>query len=164
MISSTDSMMRSSGSLSARAMSGYRRRLRSSKCSSTISTDTGSGFGSALSWMSRHSWMERAATPGGSKACTMATTLRTSSTVVWQRCLAAQRLRGRRRRHVGRRLAVRLLGRLGLHFLEQRIFEELFLHDFLELEGAELQQLDGLLQQRSHDDPLALSQGESGFH
>ena len=85
MISSTDSMMRSSGSLSARAMSGYRRRLRSSKCSSTISTDTGSGFGSALSWMSRHSWMERAATPGGSKACTMATTLRTSSTAVWQR-------------------------------------------------------------------------------
>ena len=34
----------------------------------------------------------------------------------------------------------------------------LFLDDFLQFECAELQQLDGLLQQRRHDDPLALSQ------
>jgi len=36
--------------------------------------------------------------------------------------------------------------------------------DFLQLERAELQQLDRLLQQRGHDHPLALSKGESGFH
>ena len=81
------------------------------------------------------------------------------------RRIARQRLAGRCRRHVGRRvLAFRLLGRLGLHFLEERILEELLLHDFLQLEGGQLQQLDGLLQQRRHDDSLALSEGEARFH
>jgi len=76
-----------------------------------------------------------------------------------RRRVARQRLGGRCRRHVGRRvLALRLLGRLRLHFLEQRIFEELLLDDLLQLERGQLQQLDSLLQQRGHDDPLALSQ------
>jgi len=76
-----------------------------------------------------------------------------------RRRVAAERLRRRRRRHVGRGvLAVGLLRRLGLHLLEQRIFQELLLDDFLELEGAQLEQLDGLLQQRRHDDSLALPQ------
>ena len=61
--------------------------------------------------------------------------------------------RGRRLRGGGR--FRRVVG-LGGDFLQQRILQQLLLHDFLQLERGELQQLDGLLQQRRHDDPLAL--------
>ena len=81
-----------------------------------------------------------------------------------RRRLAAQRLGGRRRRHVGRRLTVGGIRRLRLHLFQQRILEQLLLDDFLELQRAELQQLDRLLQQRGHDHPLALSERVSGFH
>ena len=40
--------------------------------------------------------------------------------------------------------------------LEQRVFLELLPDDLLELERGELQELDGLLEQRRHDDPLCL--------
>ena len=40
--------------------------------------------------------------------------------------------------------------------LEERILLELLAHDLLELEGGELQELDRLLEQRRHDDPLGL--------
>jgi hypothetical protein len=64
----------------------------------------------------------------------------------------------RRRRGVGgdRRVGGRRLGSIGRDLLEQRILEQLLLDDFLELERGELQELDGLLQERCHDDPLAL--------
>ena len=54
--------------------------------------------------------------------------------------------------------AERLGGGLGLggHLFEERILEQLLLHDLLQLEGRELQELDRLLEQRGHDDPLAL--------
>jgi hypothetical protein len=48
--------------------------------------------------------------------------------------------------------------RLGSHLLEERVLEQLLLHDLLQLEGGELQELDRLLEQRCHDDPLALSE------
>jgi len=62
-----------------------------------------------------------------------------------------------------RRRRVRADGRVGRglrrvrgDFLQQRVLEQLLVDDLLELERGELQQLDRLLQQRGHDDPLAL--------
>ena len=66
-------------------------------------------------------------------------------------------------------------GRLGLprsrrplavdrDFLEQRVLQELLLHDLLQLEGGELQELDGLLEERRHDDPLGHPLGEARLH
>ena len=74
-----------------------------------------------------------------------------------RRRLRRQLLHRRRRRGVGgdRRVGGGLR-RVGRDLFEQWILEQLFLDDFLELERGELQQLDGLLQERSHDDPLAL--------
>src|SRR5215831_15122500 len=56
-----------------------------------ISTETGSGSGSRRSWSSRHSWMFRAATPGGSKPCTSVRTFPTSSAVTEHRCAISSR-------------------------------------------------------------------------
>jgi hypothetical protein len=81
-----------------------------------------------------------------------------------RRRLAAEWLGRRRGGHVRRGLPIGGVRRLRLHLFEQRVFAQLLLDDFLQLERAELQQLDRLLQQRGHDDPLALSKGESGFH
>ena len=78
----------------------------------------------------------------------------------------AYTLSGGERRRLGRRRRRRLRLRrggglrrvLGLrgHFLQQRVLQQLLLHHFLQLQRGELEQLDGLLQQRRHDDPLAL--------
>jgi hypothetical protein len=73
-----------------------------------------------------------------------------------RRRLGGELLDGRRRRRVGRDRRVGGLGRVRCDFLEQGVLEELLLDDLLELERRELQELDGLLQQRRHDDPLAL--------
>ena len=78
--------------------------------------------------------------------------------------LRGDRLDGRGRRRVGRRGPVRRVTVLGRRLLEQRVLEELLLDDLLELERGELQELDRLLEQRGHDDPLALLQGEARLH
>jgi len=63
----------------------------------------------------------------------------------------------RRRRGLAGRGCLGRLRRLGRHLFQQRVLEQLLLDHFLELERGQLQQLDRLLQQRGHDDPLALS-------
>ena len=40
--------------------------------------------------------------------------------------------------------------------LQERVFQQLFLDDLLQLERGQLQELDRLLEERGHDDPLAL--------
>ena len=50
----------------------------------------------------------------------------------------------------GRRVAIFL----DLGFLKQRVFQKLLLHRLHQLQARELQQLDGLLQLRSHDQLL----------
>jgi len=62
----------------------------------------------------------------------------------------------RRRRRVGGHGRVGGLRRVRRDLFEQRILEQLLLDDVLELERGELQQLDRLLQERRHDDALAL--------
>src|SRR5262245_596682 len=59
-IASTDSIIRSRGSFRTRAILEYRHWLRSSKGSLIISMDTGLGFRTSLSWMSKHSCRLRA--------------------------------------------------------------------------------------------------------
>ena len=78
--------------------------------------------------------------------------------LVGRRRLDRGRLHRRGGRRVGRRRRGGLgaAGGLGGHLLQERILEQLLLHDLLQLERGELQELDGLLEQRRHDDPLAL--------
>ena len=74
--------------------------------------------------------------------------------------LGGHRLGGRRRRgRLGgpvRGRGGRPLGAVDGKLLEERVFLELLPDDLLELERGELQELDGLLEQRRHDDPLCL--------
>ncbi len=62
---------------------------------------------------------------------------------------------GRRLRAGGGRGGLRGLGVLDRDLLEERVLLQLLAHDLLELERRELEELDRLLQQRGHDDPLA---------
>ena len=80
--------------------------------------------------------------------------------LVGGRRLDGRRLHRRGGRRVGGRRCGGLGGGFGLggHLFQERILEQLLLHDLLQLERGELQELDGLLQQRGHDDPLALSE------
>ena len=74
---------------------------------------------------------------------------------------------GHPRVRLHRRLATirRLLAVRGFRqLLEERILEQLLLDNLLQLEGRELEELDRLLQQRSHDDPLTLAEREARFH
>jgi hypothetical protein len=75
-------------------------------------------------------------------------------------CLGGHGLGGGRRRwRVGgpvRGSGSRPFGPLDGKLLEQRVFLELLPDDLLELERGELQELDGLLEQRRHDDALCL--------
>jgi len=73
-----------------------------------------------------------------------------------RRGLGRDRLDRRRRGFRGRGGTVGGLGGVLVDLLEHRILEQLLLDDFLKLEGRELQELDRLLQQRRHDDALAL--------
>src|SRR5947208_1279526 len=84
-----------------------------------------------------------------------------------RRRIDGDRLHRRRRRRLGARRGLARLWRLGAvhrHLFQQRVLEEFLLHDLLELERGELQELDGLLEQRGHDDPLALPEREARFH
>ena len=51
--------------------------------------------------------------------------------------------------------------RLLLHLFQERVVLQLFPHHLLELERRQLQQLDRLLQERRHHDPLGLPKGEA---
>ena len=78
--------------------------------------------------------------------------------LVGRRRLHRRRLQRRGGGGVGRRRRGGLGGGLGFgrHLLEERVLEQLFLYDLLQLERRELQELNRLLEQRGHDDPLAL--------
>src|SRR5882724_7481936 len=60
----------------------------------------------------------------------------------------------------GRRVGIDVL-RLLLHLFQKRVVLQLFPHHLLELERRQLQQLDRLLQERRHHDPLGLPKGEA---
>ena len=60
----------------------------------------------------------------------------------------------------GLRLRVHVLRLLG-QLLQERVLLELLAHDLLELERGELQQLDRLLEERGHHDPLGLAKGQA---
>ncbi len=80
--------------------------------------------------------------------------------------IGGDRLHGRRRRRLGARrdlASIRGLAAVRRHLFQQRVLEELFLHDVLKLERGELEELDRLLEQRGHDEPLALPEGEARF-
>ena len=81
------------------------------------------------------------------------------------------------RRHLGRRLGARTLGRglslavaLGAgrvvrrSLLEEGVLLQLLLQELLELHRGELQEVDRLLEHRRHDEPLGLAEAETGFH
>src|SRR5438309_1645291 len=61
------------------------------------------------------------------------------------------------------RLAVHLLLLFG-QLLEQRVLLQLLAHHLLELERGQLQELDGLLEERGHGEPLPLLHVESHRH